>query len=506
LRFRIAGAYNARDGFTKDTLLDEGANDQSAITGRANLLWTPTKEWSISFNATGSANQDGDNTFVPINQRDRFKVDRNIPGNTDLSVNTQALRIKYEGTAFNFTAITARNSTNLSYQSDGDYTSEDFLRLNVEQDSQIWSQEIRLQSPANADRFRWIIGGYFQSRDFDLDPQSTEYTAAGATAFNLPASGTEGTIARYDQTTLAGFGQIDFKPIKPLTLTAGLRYENSREELDRVFFISSDGREVPTGEALNDSTTEDDILLPKFAVEYRFTPNLSAYGSVTRGYKPPTQNYQTRDLALLEVKPEKSWNYEIGLKSSWLDNRLSANLAFFWNDISDYQVALAGDAGFFEDITNAEVGINGVELELKATPIDGLDVIAGFGYADAKFTQYTNPFTGQNFKDNRLLYAPEFTYNLALQYRSRGGILGRVELQGLGSYFFDDANALKQDSFALVNTRLGYEQKSYSIYFYVNNLFDERYFTSAFVSPAVADPLVSYGDRRTFGVQFKTNF
>jgi iron complex outermembrane recepter protein len=504
LAFRLSGAYNSRDGFTENTFLNQSANPQSSISGRANVLWTPTPELSVSFNANGAGNRDGDNTYIRLSQPEKFQTAFNDRGATDLSVNTQSLRVAYNSPALRLTSITARNFTDFGYRADADYSPVDLGRFNTEIKSTIWSQEIRLQSPENSDRFRWLLGGYYQHRDLGLVPQSTIYTALGAAVFRLPQPGTNSLTANYNQTTYAAFGQVDFKPIEPLTLTAGLRYESNREELSRrrVFQVTG-GREFPSGITYNDATVSDDVLLPKFAIQYAFNPNVSVYGSVTRGYKPPTQNYNTENLALLVVRPEKSWNYELGVKTSWLNDRLTANFAAFWNDISDYQVSLTGSDGLSRDNANAEVTIKGVELEVRATPIDGWDIIAGFGYADGQFTKYTNPFTRQNFEGNRLLVAPDYTYNLALQYRSRAGIFSRVELQGVGTYFFDDANTLKQNPFALVNTRVGYEGKNYGIYFYVNNIFDEVYVTAAFRPP---DTLASYGDRRTFGFQVRSNF
>ncbi|MEO0012604.1 MAG: hypothetical protein RLZZ535_993, partial [Cyanobacteriota bacterium] len=139
-------------------------------------------------------------------------------------------------------------------------------------------------------------------------------------------------------------------------------------------------------------------------------------------------------------------------------------------------------------------------------PIQGLDLIAGFGYVDAEYTDYINPFTGEDFEGNRLIYAPEFTLNLAAQYRAKFGLFSRVELQGLGNYFFNDDNSLKQASLALVNARIGYETEQYGIYFYANNIFDEEYLTAAFVSETAGSTLASYGDRRTFGIQVKSEF
>jgi iron complex outermembrane receptor protein len=502
LAFRLSGSYNARDGFTKDALLGEDANNQSSLYGRANILWTPSPEWSIAFNANAARNEDGDNTFVSIDQKDPFTTTRNIPGILDVSINTQSLKVAYAGSGVNVTSITAHNQTILGYRADTDYTADDLYRSAADIPSTIWSQEVRIQSPQTADRFRWLIGGFYQSRNIDIS-QYTEYTNQGAALFGI-LPGIDRTNGFFEQQTYAVFGQVDVKPIEALTLTAGLRYEKYRDELNRDrTFENTDGQKTPFGLTLVDSVTSGDIVLPRFAVQYRFNPVISIYGSIARGYKPATQNYVTEDPSVLLVRPEKLWNYELGIKSNWLDNRLTANLAVFWNNIDDYQLLLPDERGFARSIANGEVNTHGIELELRAKPLPGFDVIAGFGYTNATFGQYTNPFTGQNFTGNRLTYSPEYTYNLALQYRTPGGIFSRLELRGLGTYFFDDANTLKQEPFTLVNTRIGYEGKKYGFYVFVNNIFDQRYYTTAFKAP---DPLVSYGDRRTFGFQLQMNF
>ncbi|NJL52467.1 MAG: TonB-dependent receptor [Hydrococcus sp. SU_1_0] len=496
LAFRIGGIYDARDGFTEDTLLDEGANDFSSLAGRANILWTPTKNWNITFNATGAGNQDGDSTFVPINQDNPFEVQRNVAGKTDLSVNTQSLKVAYENSAVQITSITAHNGTKHSYFSDADYTPQDLFRFDVQQDSTVWSQEIRVQSPDTSDNFRWLVGGYYQDRNYDIDPQS----------FNdISANSITTTTGKFDQITLAAFSQVDFQPIEPLTLTAGLRYENSQEDLSRRSITTTAEDNSAENTPFINSSIEDEIVIPKFTLEYSFNPNISAYGSITRGYRPPSQNYQAVDPNSVAVRAEKSWNYELGLKSTWLDNRLSLNFAAFLNDISDYQIALIGENGALEEITNGEVEVTGFELEAKATPAKGLDLIAGFGYANAEYTDYANAFTGESFNGNRLIYSPEYTYNLALQYRHDWGLFSRVELQGLGRYFFNDGNTLTQDPLALVNARVGYEQDKYGIYLYVDNLFGAEYLTTAFVG-ATGETLGAFGDRRTLGIQVQTEF
>ncbi|NJO49114.1 MAG: TonB-dependent receptor plug domain-containing protein [Leptolyngbyaceae cyanobacterium RM2_2_4] len=125
LGFRLSGVYSARDGFTENTLLDEDANAQSDIAGRLNLVWTPSEDWTIAFNALGAASNDGGAVYAAIDQDDPFEIEENEIAELDLSVSAQSLRVAYDGDNFRFTSITAHNFSNVGYRSDGDYTAQD---------------------------------------------------------------------------------------------------------------------------------------------------------------------------------------------------------------------------------------------------------------------------------------------------------------------------------------------------------------------------------------------
>jgi iron complex outermembrane receptor protein len=435
LFFRLSGAYNRRDGFVENTFLDEKNGDLAGGAARAQLLWTPSSEWNISLTGAYSGSNNDSAVYIPLNQSNIYRTEVNDRGYGLLDTNTQALKISYNNPSFQLTSITTRRYSDNKTETDADFTSADLVRVVSHYDSTLWSQEIRLQSPQADDKLRWLVGGYYESRDFNDFGSGLQASAAGAELFGFPAVGAESNQAQVSQTTYATFGQVDYKPVEPLTLTAGLRYESSKAYMDRrrIFEIEG-GDTVPLGSTFNDVEQTDSELLPRFALEYRFNPNLMAYGSVSKGYKPGGLNYRTDSAESLNFEAERSWNYEIGLKSSWFDNRLTANLALFTNQVDNFQVAVFDDSLVSSTVVNAGVRINGIELELKATPIKGLDLIAGIGYADGDFTDYTNPLTGQNFDGNRLTYAPDYNYNLAVQYRSQGGIFARFELQGIGTY------------------------------------------------------------------------
>ena len=497
LGIRLAGVYRGHDGFTDNTLLDNDADEQNAAAGRVNLVWTPTDRWNVSLNAAVSGTRDDASVYVPIDQDDRFEIARSENGGLDIDVNTQSLRVGYEGDNLRFTSITSRSDTDYSYRAVNDAAGTIFIS---DYDQEIFSQELRLQSPTTADPLQWIAGVFFQQRDFRIGDDA-----------ELPLVGTDIGESTYDQTTYAGFAQIDYRPIEPLTLTAGLRYEYWQEELNRdaQIFRFVDGTVTPSVffpfTEISDSDIDGDAWLPRFAASYQINPNVMVYGSIARGYRPGTHNYVAFTDEALIVEPETSWNYEVGLKTTWLNDRLGLNLTAFYTDVSDLQVLVFDGGGLFSDIFNAEARSVGAELEIRATPFEGFDIVAGLGYTDAEFVDYTNELTGEDFDGNQLLYSPDYTYNVAVQYRSPGGFFGRLEVQGVGTVFFDEANEIEEAPYTLVNARVGYEFDNMGIYLFANNLFDTEYVSLAFPG-AGGNILAGYGDRRTFGVEVRSQF
>ncbi|MBF2067819.1 MAG: TonB-dependent receptor [Calothrix sp. C42_A2020_038] len=504
LFFRLSGGYKARDGLGKNTLTNENLGGQSSLSGRGQLLWVPSPDWTISFNAATSYNDDGGYAYASTTSKNRYDAALNESGNIQLSDNSQALKVSYDNPNFRFTSITAHRNSNQDSIGDGDVSPVDFFRNVNNFSTNIWSQEVRLQSPSDANQFRWLVGGYYESKDVNY-LELYKFTPISQQFFGL--FDTRRVAAESSGNIYAAFAQVDYKPIQPLTLTAGLRYESANTTLTRSNNFEVGGVAVaPAGQTFIDAETSSSELLPKFGVEYKFNPNLMAYASITRGYKPGGLNYRADVPGSLKFAPEKSWNYEAGLKSSWLDDKLIANLAVFSTQLENYQATLPDPVtGFFSSIINAGASINGAELELRARPATGLELSAGFGYTNAKYNNYSNPLTGTNYNGNRLPYSPEYTFNLAAQYRTAIGLLGRVELQGFGSYLLDDYNNIKQDPFVLVNARVGYERDNYGIYLYANNIFDARYITSGFEFPP-PNVIATFGAPTIVGVQVKANF
>ncbi|GAA6615383.1 TonB-dependent receptor domain-containing protein [Scytonema sp. NUACC26] len=492
LAFRIAGAYRAQDGFIENLATGDKIGERSRIAARAQLLWTPTPEWNVSFNSYNSFTDDGNPTYNQRNAPDPYEVNLRTEGFNNLDTNAQALRVSYNGDAFRATSITARRFSrqeNIVPGSAGIQIIDDI-------NSTVWTQELRLQSPETADRFQWLLGGYYESSDFNVDDARSEFVGFGRTR----------RFGDNYRQTYAVFGQVDYRVIEPLTLFAGLRYESNNVSLDSSYeSVNADGSLTPLRPEVRDAKLNNNELVPRFGLRYRFSPNLMAYTTIAKGYRPGGLNYRGDTENTVRFGEERTWSYEVGLKSSWLDDRLIANIAFFHNDVNDYQVLQFDESGFFGSVTNIDLKATGVEFELKAKPTKGLDLIASVGYVNSRYKNYLNTETGVDLSDNRVPLVPQITYNLAVQYRSLGGLFARAELRGYGITYFDDGNEIKQEPYALVNLRIGYEAEKYGIYLYANNLFDTRYITSGFFFPPPI-ATVGFGDPVTYGIRFKANF
>ena len=505
LSLRLSGQANAQDGQIRNIGFGD-IGDVSAANIRGTLFWLPGEDWEISLTGFYETNTNETPIIQSLDSDDLFTVEQDFDSFSRLETNSQALKIIYNNPNFQATAITTRRFTDQDTEFDTDLSPADLFSAVSDFKSTVFSQELRFQSASSNNRFQWLIGGYFEDRQFDVEGDGLRIGNAGAAIFGIPTGGFDRISAEIEQITYAAFGQVSYQPIDPLSLTVGLRYDSSTVTMDRRRNLEIEGSSqiIPLGRALNDVETDSQVLLPRFAIEYQLSPSATIYGSITQGYKPAGINYRSEEDATLFIERELSWNYEVGLKTSWFDDRLIANLAVFHNTIDNFQVSLADVIGVIRNLANAEVSITGVELELRARPVRGLDLTAGFGYTDAKYDSFFNPFTGQTLDDNKLPFAPEYTFNFAIQHRAPWGLLARAEVSILGNYFIEERNTIEQGTVTTVDATLGYEFNNYGIYLVAENITDTRFLTSGanFAGLSVA----TYSPPFRVRVLFKSSF
>ncbi len=520
LFFGISGKRYLSDGYYEnDYLGTDDVEDMDDTSGRARLRWTPTDAWDIMLSINADRYDDGFGCYAPLEEmrRHTHHVNLDYEGDVENDLNGQSLSLDYEGDWFKFTSITAHRDADYDLAYDMDFTQVDNWRNYFDLDHDQWSQEVRLASPKDSRPFKWLIGGYYLNEAKDTD--CTFDWRQGFPAWGIPPYMTT-QKSKVDTENYAFFSQATYTLWKKLGLTGGLRYDRDKKEFNGSQFDTPDVMGAGVTTVKTDKTFSE--WLPKFAIDYRFSQDFMGYASISKGYTSGDFNTSSTSVLGDPFDAEYSWNYEAGLKSGWLDNRLILNLAAFYIDWKDKQVFTCTEYMTSIIKNAAESTILGFEIEALARPVRGLEIVGGFGYTDAEFDEFTepiyDPMTGakigeKSYKDKQLPQAPEYSYNLAVQYRyplsNSKTLFSRLELQGVGDFYYDFDNEIKESNYEIVNARLGYEGeykgRGFELYLWAKNIFDEEYASSAFGSEMMGW-FGRAGDPQTFGITLTGRF
>lgn len=507
----VAGRVETRDGYNHNDYLDVDGDDIEGYNGRLHLRWLATDNLNVTLNADGEKINDG---AFPVTNLDQVRDDpnhfsHNYQGTDKRNSYGTSLRVAYDSPWVDVTSITSLRRYDDIAKNDQDFTQYPLMLSNEDIVDHQFTQELRFASPEDNGNWTWIGGlyGFREKKDYSLLMDF----APGVVAPGAPAikNLTESDSDKYG---VAAFGQATYTLFDKLDISAGLRYDYERSEID---YVSSYNQMIDTK---FDDSLDNSAILPKFQISYNWTDNHMTYVSISRGYRSGGFNSAFINASDKTFDPEYSWNYEIGAKTSWWDNRLVLNAAAFLITLDDQQVTQTLPSFANTVIRNAgESRSIGFELEGSALLCEGLTAEAGFGYTHSEFVKYSDPALGADYKGNKTPFAPEYTYNVALQYRRPIvnqfnwlweddfiDIFTRAEVRGVGPFYWDTANKLKENAYELVNFRLGLESEHFDVTLWCKNAFDKEYAKVAFAWGPNA--FGQAGDPRTFGVTIAARF
>ena len=500
----FAGTWNYNQGFVKnDAVNDDKARRVNTLNGRGTVRWTPVDEWDISLMLDAQDSRDKfayGRYLAGDHKTGRGHADMDARHYRNYNGNGQTLRAKYSGRDFDFVSITGRQSFDEKFMNDMDLTRNPVYAGDMRDKERFWSQEMRLSSPGETKSpFTWLTGMYFFREDLDMFSGQDMNMAVPFPMSFRDERDTDITMKGW-----ALFGEGTYTLFERLRLTAGLRYDHSRLRGKQRYTSGM----MMTESSYSSSSKEDEIL-PKFSVAFDLTADIMTYATVSKGYLSGGYDYasgSTKDG--FAYKPEYSWNYEWGMKTAWLDNRLTANLALFYVDMEDKQVSEMDANSFTMNMSNAgKAHSYGAEFELAARPLQGLDIFGGVGYTKAKIDEW-EAFDGVAMVDYAGSYlpnVPRVTYTVGIQYRHETGLWGRLELVGTGKHYHDAKNELKEKSYEIVNLRLGYEGDDFDFTLWCKNVFDKEYNNVQFTMPGWGRAAFE-GDPRQFGVTVAYKF
>ncbi|MCV2443685.1 TonB-dependent siderophore receptor [Acinetobacter bereziniae] len=229
----------------------------------------------------------------------------------------------------------------------------------------------------------------------------------------------------------------------------------------------------------------DDSLSPNIGFVWQPVESQSFYTSYSKSFSP----YGGRGLLLVsttvspstyDAEPQYNEQYEIGVKSDWLDGRLNTQLSVF--DITKNNIRYQPDS--VNRPNDWEVGqkqqSQGVEFSFIGQVLDNLYVRGGYGYTDAKWKSDSR--TGVKDEDilkgKKLKKISENTGNLFVRYLPTEKWYGEVGATYVGSYYTTDKNLIKMPDWTRVDAAVGYKDDKWGATFAVNNLTDKEYWRS----------------------------
>jgi outer membrane receptor protein involved in Fe transport len=384
------------------------------------------------------------------------------------------------------------------------------------------SHELRLASPSE-NRFRFVTGLFWQTQKHDIQQR-----------YKIDGFGPQYSITGWPETIWltkqeredhdeAVFGELSYDFIPDvLTGTIGGRHFRSDNSL-KGFFGFSYGwwSDAPYGEALCaeqfgtdpanwpsfngapceifDKRIKESGNLGKANLTWQITPTKMIYGTWSEGYRPGGIN---RRGTLPPYLSDYLTNYEVGWKTSWAENRLTFNGSMFHQEWEDFQFSILGANGLTEIKNANQASIDGLEMDLNWAATYNLQLGLGAAFYDAKLTENYCGFTdadGDPVTDcadpeapdgTQLPVTPKFKGNTIARYNFNVGSMDAF-VQGAVVHVGERKSDLRLlereilgelDAYTTADLSAGISKNSWSLSFYVNNLFDERAEISRFTN------------------------
>ena len=256
-------------------------------------------------------------------------------------------------------------------------------------------QELRLTSPTDQ-RLRWVGGAYFSH----YRQHSTESTNSTAFAEAI-GQATGPNLYSFDQSVIdqqsAVFADLTYKVVPRFEITVGERYYELRDSLENTQsgVLAAPSQPLVHAKASGNS--------PRLVLTYHPIDDTTIYATAAKGYRPggpnvglPTGIGCTLNNAYSPLyQPDTVWNYELGVKSEFLDRRLSIDLAAYKIDWKNVQQAVTDPGCGYLFVANVGTAQSkGFEAEINFKPFESLLLTASGSYDHAEFTSIDVAFQG----------------------------------------------------------------------------------------------------------------
>jgi len=556
---RLAGSHRSSDGYLENKFAggdDLGDEDSVAVRASINIDFDNDINWLLAagyYNSeingsakrpegtaippgtphpltVGTGNElDGELSFqehefgptTPRGEATTFVSNPEVHDDVKGSYFTSQIDIPFS--AFDLTILSDIRDIDRESLEDFDYTNQALVEdtsFSAEDTSEM-SHEIRFTSNSDGD-LDWLVGLYYFEQEMDVHAivNGGPYLSVPSPLVGSPFT-PEATFdlgGDLDVKSYAVFGEATYQVTEPLSLTLGLRYSEDEKETDEFFNFYLGGLDG-TPVALLSAEFEDDWsdVTGRLGLQYQLNKDVFLFANIAKGYKSGGINIGSLTGPFDQ---ENLWNYEIGVKSTLLEDTLLLNATAFYSDFSGYQ--LQSLLNFNPIIINADAEIYGLELESQYLVSDSFRLALTASWNESEITDYAsegllNPatfapvVTGEPLPrtpkymvrvsaDKDFSLGDDFDLLTSLSYNWRDD----QNLDAFGTFNAD------QDAYGVVDgfIRLVPASERWLVELWGRNLTDEYYLTSAYFSSATSGSgrQSQIGRPRSYGLRVRFEF
>jgi iron complex outermembrane recepter protein len=514
--FRLAAQHYSSDGYYRNVYLNRDTDQRGELTLRGKWRYQPSDRLRVDLTVLHIQVDNGYDAFTLDGSRN---TQSDNPG-VDAQHSTGAsVRVTYSGIgAATLTVIGGYAHSWIKYSFDGDWGNPVLWAPFIYNFNDVQNRlrdthslEARLGT-TNEHGLNWLVGVYGFQLHESLHEDSSGIFYDPADGGPVPPVSDSLTGSHFQSRTGALYGELDGELFSPLwRWTAGVR---------------GDRWQARYGDAITnpDSTHYFDPGNNLWGASASLTRKLSdlqsVYATVGRGYKAGGFNIAQVSQLLpsqIQFNPESDISYEVGYKGELLDRRLRVNADVFYMQRKSLQIKTseqldASDPDSFVLFTsNADSGYNyGLESDAQWQATERIGFGASVGLLQTRYHGLSQD--GVALPDRALPNAPAWQAAINATYRDPRGPFARVDVTGMGSYYFDlPPNSTTSKPYGLVNGRLGWQARQWSASLWGRNLLNKKYPVRGFFfadtpQDGEADPPINrlytqLGDPRAWGVR-----
>jgi iron complex outermembrane receptor protein len=444
---------------------------------------------------------------------DRFTTSSN--GQTN-KVDASALQAIYERPVGSNTLTVGASyrKSKRDFFLDSDSTPALASSINLFTDSTDQSLDVHIASEDGA-QLQWLVGGNYleferkQGSNYQVQLSTGLITGRSVlnalpTAFSLSTGGTTKTRAT------ALYTDLRYAITTEFALRGGLRLSQEQKDVSEYNTSNFTGTKTATPSGSWNSVPGN------IGAEWNLSKETMLYGKLSKGFKSGAINVGL--LQSTTVNPETVVSTELGMKTSFLNNRGAFSAAVFSSDYKDMQFSQIDNLG--QTIVNAPgAKITGLEFEFLIKPVSSLVLGANIGLMDPKFTDYTNKNTRTglmvNVGGNQITNVSKAQASLSADYSQSVGDYQatlRADYVWRDKYYFTEFNeaVTMQDAYGMLNLAASMRPvgAKWKLYAQLKNAMNTVAYTDMQVYDAslATQRAVAYTPPRTLGVGLSIDF